>query len=415
VAVVCALLLFGGSQQVYAAQITQGNAFVSVEHKDVPYVKNTNRYTLPKSTVEYKSSREFQKESKLKWKFRANSYAPTAYDSISTKWRFRTQLFLPVTTNSKEVGGWGDPQSIVITPDGRYIYVAYSHKAGDIKKPSKGFIVRYDYKQMKKLGLTESNKLSFLRKFGWDKAYKYEEIYLKSRTDRFIAKCMKVGPLITIGHGQSLAYNPKTKELWMWQDREKAGGGFSDPNGTARLQRISTATLKPNLVVNFKLATRAGTPIQMGHNLAFDNDGNAYFAVNGNARLYSDPSDSSTYYGSKVVLKIYKITFTKNKRVRVSWVQNIQYGPRVPGSPVQSMGYNPRTDKLVVIADDSIITIPASKLTGKIGDLKASDIHYANFKTGREFEGIAFDKSGYGHLLLNRGPEILRTTAAVRY
>jgi hypothetical protein len=413
-AALCVSLAMGVPQQVYAAQVSQGNALVDINHREVPYVDNTSDYSLAKRAKPFASSKEYQKETKLKWKFYGNTYKSVAYDDKSTKWTFKSQFFLPVTVNKKEVGGWTEPQSMVVTPDGKYIFVLYGHKAGSKSKLSKGFIVRYDYTKMKKLGLTSSKNLYKIRKAAWDKAYHYPDIYKKSSTDKKIFSCMKVGPLFTVGHGQSLAYNPKTKQLWMWQDREKSGGGFSDKNGVARLQRVSKTTLKADLVINFKITSKGGSPIQMGHNLAFDKKGYGYFVTTGGAQVFSDPTDPSTG-SAQTVLKVYKITFGSKNKVRINWIQNIQNGPREAGSPIQSLGYNPRTNKLIVVGDDSILTLPVSKLTGKIGDLKASDIHYANFNTKREFESITFDKSGYAYMLLNRGPEILKSTAAVKY
>ena len=84
-------------------------------------------------------------------------------------------------------------------------------------------------------------------------------------------------------------------------------------------------------------------------------------------------------------------------------MQGIKYAP---GPRTQALAYNKRRNRLYMIADDSVISVPVSRL----GKLRKSDVQATQFSAKREFEGMQFTSDGSSYLLVNKGAEILKGT-----
>ncbi|MBW1604851.1 hypothetical protein [Lactobacillus sp. Sy-1] len=203
-----------------------------------------------------------------------------------------------------------------------------------------------------------------------------------------IAHAAQISPLINIGHGQTLSYNPVTKNLYLAQD-ETSGDLASNANNV--VTELDANTLQPVKQFNFQLLhNNLNYAI---HTLTFDNDGNAYFGRKS---------------GSKY--QIFKGQFNETTgQVNFSPVpQTINWG----GKHNQGLTYNPVNNRLYIVSDDIITSVPADKLGA--GTVQPSDINYISFNTGREFEDLTFDSQGYGYLLMLWKPEILKTTAPIK-
>ena len=265
--------------------------------------------------------------------------------------------------------GVKNPQSVVITPDGRYAYIMYVNKgtaATELKW--KGYVIRYD--------------LNGIRKNHKKEVKKGTAITLTKDDFKYIKK----GPTFVTGHGQAMSYNPVTKELWF----------IGAPKSVkTNLQRINTSTLKPDKKINFTLKDT----VKMGNNLAFDSEGNAYF--------YTRTSDNSWPTAPKDSIKIYKGTIGDKSVSFKLIMQGIKYPPGPIG---QGFAYNPANDRLYLVDDSAIMSVPVSKL----GSLKPSDVRISIFEhssTRREFEGLAFTPDGQGYFLTNKQPELMKTPA----
>ena len=314
-------------------------AVSTVVQEDLALVGN-NEFSAVENTNYYKNTYKYGRGSFTKTnKIKANKG--------NRKFDLKTRAFLPEKTKGKISR---NPQSMVIT--GKYTYVLYTKKEGS----NKGWIIRYNTKNLK-----------------------------KKSADK-VKKGMKVGGTFTTGHGQSLSYNPKTKELWMIQDLSTK----CVPGEQATLLRISTKSLKPNAAIKFKLKSS----VAMGHNLAFDENGNAYFFTQ---------VASNSGKGAKGNIKLYKGTISTSKVEFQLMEQGLKTGP---GEHLQGLGYDTKSKRLCLVADGSIVSVPVNNM----GNLTAGDIKATQFKTKREFEAVEFDSKGYAYLLTNRGPEILRST-----
>lgn len=256
------------------------------------------------------------------------------------------------------VGQWSNSQSVAMTPDGHYAYVMTTLKSGS----TTGWVTKFDMKALKKMKVTDfSQCLS-----GKTVVAKYQ-------------KYVKVGPNFNTGHGQSLAYNPKNKQLW-----------FVGKNAVnANVQQLSTSTLKPINKINFKLKST----VKMGENLTFDKQGNAYFwGYSSGSWGKKSPKNSIKYYKGKI----------NSKSVHFSLVmQGIKYGP---GAIPQAMAYNPKSNRIYFISDGAIMSVP----TAKVGKLKSADVKMSAFNTKREFEGMAFTSNGEGYLLVHTANELMK-------
>ena len=148
-------------------------------------------------------------------------------------------------------------------------------------------------------------------------------------------------------------------------------------------------TLKPDRKYTFKFKKT----VKMGNNLAFDKKGRCYFF-----------SYSGGGWSPKGTIKIYQGKITKKNKVRFKLIMQ---GIRNPLSKnIQSMGYNPYNNRLYMVSNCAIMSVPVSKLS----KLKNGDVHSTIFTGNREYEGISFDARGNGYLLMNKMPEICRTS-----
>lgn len=295
-------------------------------------------------------------------------FTGTGSSMTSTKGKqvtFKTNFLLPSHYDSKT---WTNPQSIVLNKTGSTMYVlSTAHN-------NRGFIVKYNVAGLKKLGVTSGAK-DALAQAGKDK-----EANQLTAKDKAILKNVKVGPVFATGHGQSLARNPKTGQLWF------VGARAIHSN----VQQVSTKTLKPIKRINFTLKST----VPMGENLTFDKKGNAYFYTY-----------SSGGWAPKGTVKIYKGKI-KAKSVKFHLImQGLRHNP---GTKSQSLAYNAKRNRLYFMSDSSISSVPVNKL----GHLKAKDVEATNLSGKRELEGLQFTNKGVGYLLTNRPAQVMKTTKA---
>jgi len=305
----------------------------------------------------------------------------TKKNTIKTKsgnknYTFRTEYFLP--TSGKKIGNKGDfneywynCQSIAI--DGKYMYILTSH-GYNVKK---GFIVRYDMDMLNKYKLNKGEGLADLRKLG---ASLRDNKNLTKHQQR-IKKAIKIGPVFNTGHGQSLAYNPKTKSLWMWRDDKWL-------SSTLKLMEINMKTFKPKLMYRFTINYDNNKKVNRVRNLAFDKNGNFYF------NQFLSKSKGDNFFKGKIV---------KNK-VKIELLATVK---NRPGVHAQGIAINSVTNRLYMQFDGVFYSMPINKLSKHT--LTQRDFEYTIFNTKREFEGMAFDKKGTAYLLLIRGTEVLKS------
>ncbi|UQS86100.1 hypothetical protein MOO44_00200 (plasmid) [Nicoliella spurrieriana] len=251
---------------------------------------------------------------------------------------------------------WAAPQSAARV--GHYVYVMYNLNRSFNDKHD--FIVRYDIRKMKNHGipLLHKNKK---------------------------AAGIKVGPVFKGGHGQSLSYNPKNKQLWF----VNVGRG-SAYNASA--ERVSMRTLRPNYQVKFKFTRNR--LLSMDNSLAFDKHGRAYTYVRAG--------------GGDVKVGAYRIYYGKISTSGVHFRVAKHAIRHAAGAIPQGMGYNPKNNRLYFVSDGSIISIPANK----VNRFKKHDIHYIHVKTNREFEGLTFNRKGEGLLLVLRPSELMKMSGS---
>lgn len=275
---------------------------------------------------------------------------------------FTTKYLLPYPGYRHQA--WGNPQSIATT--GRYLYVVYCPTAWK----NRGRIVRYDLRRLTALRATPA---------AIQHAYRATD-----KLSQQIRHAIKVGPVFTTGHGQSLAYNWKNRRLYMWCDRERAPRVPTSQFGY--ISQISGSRLKPIHQIRFRLK-QGKFAVPGGHVLTFDHTGHAYF--------WSRPTKRHVYlYRGTVTTRHVKFRLTP---------QVLRTGP---GTRVQGMGYNPRTRRLYLVADGSIANLPAAALKGH-GHLTARNVKWNRFASRREFEGLTFARNGRAYLLSNHNPEVL--------
>lgn len=202
-----------------------------------------------------------------------------------------------------------------------------------------------------------------------------------------IAHSVSVSPLLNIGHGQTLSYNPKNQHLYLAQDDQL--GTVSD-NFYNQVTEVDSETLQPIHQYRFKMINKFNKAVAL-HTLAFDNQGHAYFGVH--TGPMGAKGSYTMYYGD---ITSRGISFKINQNV-IKW----------PGSFNQYVAHNPLNDRLYLVSNDVIISVPAKKVYSNT--LKDSDVHYLTFNTHREFESLAFDNSGYGYLLTLWRSELLKS------
>ncbi|TPR19076.1 coiled-coil domain-containing protein [Apilactobacillus timberlakei] len=194
-------------------------------------------------------------------------------------------------------------------------------------------------------------------------------------------------PLINIGHGQTMSYNPANNHLYLAQDDKISSYSNDDKN---QITELDADTLQPVHQYSFKLMHN-GSNLGL-HTLAFDKQGRAYFGVhtgpNGTKKAYT------LYIGS---LNNGNISFKPAKQV-IHWA----------GSWNQNVSYNAANNRLYLLSNDVITSVPVDKLNA--GTLTGKDVKYTTFNSHREFEGLSFDNKGYGYLLTLWRSEIMKST-----
>jgi hypothetical protein len=370
---VCVAVALGLSLPLTASAVSfdqAGNALSEeVKFTFVPMVDNTDGYFV-KEPKQYKQSPRYKRMGSLENV--RNVFRPTG--GIRADISFETELFLPLSM--KKLNDAGAPQAVVSA--GKYLYVVYNIQ----EKQNRGFIVRYDYSLLKKLKANTGKKgLPALRK-----AAKSKLSGSMSADEKKLWKAIKVGPEIPIGHGQSLAYNSKADELWMWKDeKDKSGKQKSEKS---YLQQIDKDTLKVVTTIGFDIRHYPRGKAIRSHVLTFDDEGNFYF--------WTTPDGGILIFKGAIV----------NDQVSVAYAQRLS---KNIGPNGQSMAYDRVGRRLYLLSDDVIASVPLDRL----GSMTKDDVRYVKYATGREFEGLTFDAEGYGYLITNKGPEILKTTEAL--
>jgi hypothetical protein len=201
-----------------------------------------------------------------------------------------------------------------------------------------------------------------------------------------LSHSITASPLINIGHGQTLAYNPKNKHLYLAQDNQL---GQVSNHYYNQITELNSDTMKPVHQYRFRLMHN-GQNMAL-HTLTFDAAGHAYFGVHAGPK------------GTKNVYSIYTGTLNSH-RIRFTPVpQLINW----PGSYNQYLAYNRHNDRIYMISNDVITSVPTRAL--RAGTLTSQDVHYVTFDSQREFESLAFDDQGNGYLLALWRAELLRS------
>ncbi|WP_225417547.1 hypothetical protein [Lentilactobacillus kosonis] len=153
---------------------------------------------------------------------------------------------------------------------------------------------------------------------------------------------------------------------------------------------INGHKLQPDKMIRFRLRAKHFS-VPGGHTLTFDQTGNAYF--------WSNPGFGGYVYKGKISKRTVKFRLTH------------QILRHIPGTRIQSMGYNQVRKRLLLISDGSIASFSANRLKGH-GSLTNHNFEWTKFKPIREFEGVAYDGSSHGNLLVNHCPEVLQADKA---
>lgn len=370
--------IYGGSlQSVATSKLTtytqSGVALQAFNKNNYKTVNNTNLFvTAPKT---YGTAPSYPSMS--------TSPNTIQYKKGTGTTTFTTDVYLPSSYHTS--GDIGSAQSLVM--DGNTAYVMYLIPSTANTTNEKGFVIKYNLAELRTLVKSSKDYAILSRAFYNQRVQKT----LTASQQKALA-CMTIGPTFATGHGQSMALNAKTKQIWFIG---KSGKGTD----TSNLQELNKTTLTPDKKINFVLGQNQNMP----KNLTFDSNGNLYAFV-------ENQSASLAAIGS---VKIYKGTINANHTVTFNLV--MQGLTHAPGTYGQSIAVNPVNQRLYFVADGSISSVPISKL----GSLTASDVRGENFKTvnasgketaTREFEGLAFDQNGGGYLLTNDGVEIMKAS-----
>jgi hypothetical protein len=400
------VLSVGSGQKIYAASKYESKkqteyGILGKTRSDLLKVVKNEKFFVPRYKYQY--SEEFRSTNTYEKKLNKVNTSKGNYRKMS----FVTSAFLPVTF--KESGDWGNIQSFIM--DENYWYIL--HLEND--HSDTGWIVRYDLDALNNhnidvhsaKGVDKLRKLGIVNKYVQIKGNLPDEAAnvfggetrAPSEVKTIIQDAIKVGPKFKTGHGQGFAKNPKTGEFWLVQDTKAT----RKPDVYTKFYRIDPETLKPNAEISFRM----GSTIPRGCNLAFDKNGYAYWYNFANP-TFNNYKVSWMNKGSKDdkgYVKFFKGTISTKKVNFKMVMQGLQFRPGTIG---QSLSYNPVNNRLYVVSDGSITSVPVSKL----GKLKPKDVLTTNFKTKREFETVQFDKKGYAYLMVTLGPEILRSTTA---
>jgi hypothetical protein len=317
--------------------------------------------------------------------FRGENKPNTIKTKKGETYTFKTRYYLPVYSMlGDKKTPWSSIQSAMIVDD--YLYTVIKDPT---RKETYGRIIRYDMAKIDALGA--ANDPSFLRE-------NFESIGIKDPKSEFeiaLNDAIKIGPMFEMGHGQSLSYNWKTKEIWMWKDMSMKAAYYS--KHPCILQRINAETLEPDAYLQFKMQTGNGTVVASGHNLTFDTSGNFYFFA---------VTQTGTY--PKGSAKLYKGQLRKGSKFKVKINIVSQLINKGPGPVGQTIYYNQKDKRLYLGSDASFLSIPANKIdkNGK-SKIKKSELKATLLNTKRELESLTADSDGKLYLFSNRGPEIL--------
>ncbi|MBW1605175.1 hypothetical protein [Lactobacillus sp. Sy-1] len=207
-----------------------------------------------------------------------------------------------------------------------------------------------------------------------------------------IVAAAQVTPMLNIGHGQTLSYNPVTKNLYLVQDDDL---GNLPAGGENTITELDPTTLQPIKQFNFPLIH--GNNNYSINTLTFDSAGNAYFGRKESV-VESGQKSYSTY-------QIYKGTLDETTGAAnfAPVPQSINWG----GYSNQNLAYDAFNNRMYIISDNIITSVPLDKLNA--GTLQPSDVNYMSFDINREFEDLTFDDQGYGYLLTLWDPEVMKS------
>ncbi|MCL8495632.1 hypothetical protein M9195_03850 [Apilactobacillus sp. F1] len=205
-----------------------------------------------------------------------------------------------------------------------------------------------------------------------------------------LSKLLTISPVTNIGHGQTLSYNPSNNHVYLAQDDKLGVVGDDFYN---QVTEMDAEKMNPVHVYRFKLNNKGH--YYAIHTLTFDNDGNAYFGVRGGPKKMK-----GTYTLFHGTMNESGIQFTPVKGL-VKW----------PGSFNQGVTYNRNNNRLYLLSNDMIISIPVDEV--KNDNIQPQDVHYTTFGTNREFESLSFDSSGYGYLVVLWRSEVLKSTTPI--
>ncbi|WP_318766349.1 hypothetical protein [Lactiplantibacillus carotarum] len=362
----------GSTTNGVTSYTAKGNVLAGYLSRDYSTVA-LGDYTMGKVNYAYDS--DYQKMTTFQTAMHTLPLSKSTGDAAS-RYHFKTAIYLPIDYkgfNRKAI--LGNPQSAAFSKDDRYLYVMYvdNQQASDANQS--GWVIRYDWTALTKLVNAKGSTMDMVRR-ATNHYYKGTQ----TATDKKVLKCMKVGPEFKSGHAQSLALNPKNNQLWFVK---------SYKSQTAVVERLSTSTLKPNAAVSFTM----NATVHMGSTLTFDSAGHAYFWTQTQSAWPTAPLNS---------VKLYQGTISTSK-VRFKLI--MQGLRKVPGQTLQSISYNTQNNRLYLVSDESIFSVPVNKL----GHLATSDVGCSNFSGRREFEALVWKhQSNAGYLLTNKGPELMQ-------
>lgn len=205
-----------------------------------------------------------------------------------------------------------------------------------------------------------------------------------------LSKLLTISPVTNIGHGQTLSYNPSNNHVYLAQDDKLGVVGDDFYN---QVTEMDAENMNPVHVYRFKLNNKGH--YYAIHTLTFDNDGNAYFGVRGGPKKMKGAY--TLFHGT---MNESGIQFTPVKGL-IKW----------PGSFNQGVTYNRNNNRLYLLSNDMIISIPVDEV--KNDNIQPQDVHYTTFGTNREFESLSFDSNGYGYLVVLWRSEVLKSTTPI--
>lgn len=218
---------------------------------------------------------------------------------------------------------------------------------------------------------------------------------ISQRNDLFskyfeLSKLLTVSPVTNIGHGQTLAYNPSNDHVYLAQDDKL---GSSTTNFYNQVTEMDPDTMKPIHIYRFKLNNKGH--YYALHTLTFDNQGNAYFGIAGGPKNINGAY--TLFHGT---LSDSKIEFSPVKGL-IKWA----------GSYNQGVTYNRNNDRIYLLSNDMIISIPAAEVRND--NIQPQDVRYTTFASKREFESLSFDSNGYGYLVTLWRSELMKSTTPI--